>query len=126
MATNTFLLSCFVFVDMFKELILDNQFPESEEYSKSIPPSKESDSKTSFTKECYNYLDGCPLLIQAISRNQLMYFLLANILTGIVNIYVNTIHTNWTTSLLILVLYLVVLNGFTVYLHLHNITTKIW
>lgn len=50
-------------------------------------------------------------LYGTISRNQLLYFLLANVLTGIVNKSINTLLLSRTESFFILGIYMVVLNS---------------
>ena len=67
-----------------------------------------------------------PLLVKAISRNQLFYFLIGNILTGIVNLSINTIQLDDFASMGILVLYIFITNGIVVVLHIRNINTKFW
>ena len=52
-----------------------------------------------------------PLLYQAICKYQLCYFMLANILTGLVNKSVDTLDCGVVFSLCVLVCYLTVLNG---------------
>lgn len=65
-------------------------------------------------------------LIKAISKNQLLYFLIANILTGIVNMTVDTIHSSDLFSLFVLIVYMFT-NCLIVYLlYINNITAKIW
>ncbi|KAM4795122.1 phosphatidylinositol-glycan biosynthesis class W protein [Rhinophrynus dorsalis] len=65
-------------------------------------------------------------LIEAISRNQLLFFLVSNIMTGIVNMLIDTIHSNNLFSISVLLVYMF-LNCFIVYfLHIQNITLKWW
>nr|XP_054764341.1 phosphatidylinositol-glycan biosynthesis class W protein-like isoform X1 [Lytechinus pictus] len=66
------------------------------------------------------------LLVSAIGRNQLLYFLLANVLTGLVNLSIDTIHQPDVTSFGIVALYLFVLNCVLVFFHQKNISTKFW
>ena len=73
-----------------------------------------------------------PLLVKAISRNQLAYFLLGNILTGIVNLTVNTIHSDNFTAMIILIVYILITNGIVVLLHVRKcqyknlVICKVW
>ncbi|KAM6465058.1 phosphatidylinositol-glycan biosynthesis class W protein isoform 1-T6 [Liasis olivaceus] len=65
-------------------------------------------------------------LISAVNKNQLLHFLLANVLTGLVNRLVDTIHSHTLSAMLILHLYM-----FTNCLIMHvlqakNITLKWW
>ncbi|XP_068125300.1 phosphatidylinositol-glycan biosynthesis class W protein [Hyperolius riggenbachi] len=65
-------------------------------------------------------------LIEAINRNQLLFFLLSNVLTGIVNMTIDTIHCSDCFSLFMLILYMCT-NCFIIYmLHINNITIKFW
>ncbi|XP_067864275.1 phosphatidylinositol-glycan biosynthesis class W protein [Heptranchias perlo] len=65
-------------------------------------------------------------LIEAISRNQLLFFLQSNILTGLVNLTIDTVHSNTFISLFVLLLYMFC-NCVIVYLlHINDITLKFW
>ncbi|NXP07159.1 PIGW protein, partial [Thinocorus orbignyianus] len=65
-------------------------------------------------------------LISAINRNQLLFFLLANVMTGAVNILIDTIHSETAFTLCILHLYMF-LNCLIMYiLHAKNIVLKFW
>ncbi|XP_078278728.1 phosphatidylinositol-glycan biosynthesis class W protein [Rhinoraja longicauda] len=65
-------------------------------------------------------------LIDAINRNQLLFFLQCNILTGLVNLTVVTVHSSTFISLFVLMLYMFC-NCITVYiLHINDITIKFW
>ncbi|XP_072503041.1 phosphatidylinositol-glycan biosynthesis class W protein [Notamacropus eugenii] len=65
-------------------------------------------------------------LIAAIDRNQLLYFLLTNIMTGLVNMTVDTLHSSSSWTLTILYLYMIS-NCLIIYvLHIQNITVKCW
>lgn len=52
-----------------------------------------------------------PYLMQFINYNGLLFFLLANILTGLVNVAVHTIHVHHTISVIILFTYSFVLSA---------------
>ncbi|NXA35206.1 PIGW protein, partial [Eudromia elegans] len=73
--------------------------------------------------------DGKPLhicLIAAIDKNQLLFFLLANVMTGIINIMVDTIHSKTSFTLAVLHLYMF-FNCLIMYiLHAKNIILKFW
>jgi len=61
-----------------------------------------------------------PQLYQAIAYNSLGFFLLANVLTGLVNLSIQTINSNGTISMLILITYLLVLQTVSiVFYHKH-------
>ncbi|KFQ26277.1 Phosphatidylinositol-glycan biosynthesis class W protein [Mesitornis unicolor] len=65
-------------------------------------------------------------LISAINKNQLLFFLLANVMTGMVNILIDTIHSKTAFTLCILHLYMF-LNCLIMYiLHAKNIVLKFW
>ncbi|NXP62253.1 PIGW protein, partial [Chloropsis cyanopogon] len=65
-------------------------------------------------------------LISAINKNQLLFFLLANLMTGAVNILIDTIHSKAAFTLGILHLYMF-LNCLIMYiLHARNIVLKFW
>ncbi|XP_044285903.1 phosphatidylinositol-glycan biosynthesis class W protein [Varanus komodoensis] len=65
-------------------------------------------------------------LISAVNKNQLLYFLLANILTGLVNMLVDTVHSNTLTAMFILHLYMLS-NCLLMYiLQANNIVLKWW
>ncbi|NXT50316.1 PIGW protein, partial [Pluvianellus socialis] len=65
-------------------------------------------------------------LISAINKNQLLFFLLANVMTGTVNILIDTIHSKAVFTLCILHLYMF-FNCLIMYiLHAKNIVLKFW
>ncbi|NXH51104.1 PIGW protein, partial [Dicaeum eximium] len=65
-------------------------------------------------------------LISAINKNQLLFFLLANVMTGAVNILIDTIHSKAAFTLCILHLYMF-FNCLIMYiLHARNIVLKFW
>jgi glucosaminylphosphatidylinositol acyltransferase len=55
-----------------------------------------------------------PPLLDALNRNGLLAFVLANLLTGLVNLTVDTLHTSYATALWILILYLAAVGGLAV------------
>ncbi|XP_034539503.1 phosphatidylinositol-glycan biosynthesis class W protein [Notolabrus celidotus] len=65
-------------------------------------------------------------LIQAVSRNQLLFFMLANLMTGLTNSLVDTLHCSSLFSVCVLLLYMF-MNCFVIYLlHVCGITIKFW
>lgn len=65
-------------------------------------------------------------LVQAVSRNQLLFFLLANVMTGLTNSIVDTLSCSSLFSVCVLLSYMFV-NCFVIYvLHLCGITLKFW
>ncbi|KAG9466977.1 hypothetical protein GDO78_015808 [Eleutherodactylus coqui] len=65
-------------------------------------------------------------LIHAINRNQLLFFLHSNILTGLVNLKIDTIHSSSCFSLIVLLTYMSVNCLLSYILHVSNITVKLW
>ncbi|NXI48981.1 PIGW protein, partial [Chloroceryle aenea] len=65
-------------------------------------------------------------LISAINRNQLLFFLLANVLTGTVNILIDTMHSKTAFTLCILHLYMFFNCLIMHLLHAKNIVLKFW
>ncbi|NXE80602.1 PIGW protein, partial [Cochlearius cochlearius] len=65
-------------------------------------------------------------LISAINKNQLLFFLLANVTTGAVNILVDTIHSKAAFTLCILHLYMFFNCLIMHILHAKNIVLKFW
>lgn len=65
-------------------------------------------------------------LITAMNRNQLIFFLLSNVTTGLINLSVDTLHSNTLWALFLLNLYMFS-NCLIIYvLHLQNKTIKFW
>ncbi|XP_070839111.1 phosphatidylinositol-glycan biosynthesis class W protein [Chaetodon trifascialis] len=65
-------------------------------------------------------------LVQAVSRNQLLFFLLANVLTGLTNSIVDTLTCSSIFSVCVLLLYMF-MNCFVIHvLHFCGITVKFW
>ncbi|XP_072302727.1 phosphatidylinositol-glycan biosynthesis class W protein [Eucyclogobius newberryi] len=67
-----------------------------------------------------------PCLLQAVNRNQLLFFLLANVMTGLTNSVVDTLNCSNQFSVYVLLSYMF-LNCSVIYvLHLYGITIKFW
>lgn len=65
-------------------------------------------------------------LITAMNRNQLIFFLLSNVTTGLVNLLVDTLHSSTLWALFVLNLYMFT-NCLVIYvLHLQDKTIKFW
>ena len=64
-------------------------------------------------------------VVSAIHFNQLPFFLLANILTGLINFSVDTLHTPPPVALCVLVLYMCVLVAVSLGLHRLNIRLRL-
>ncbi|NXY51285.1 PIGW protein, partial [Ceuthmochares aereus] len=65
-------------------------------------------------------------LISAINKNQLLFFLLANVMTGAVNMLIDTIHSKTAFTLSILHLYMFFNCLIMFILHSKNIVLKFW
>ncbi|KAI4466481.1 phosphatidylinositol-glycan biosynthesis class w protein [Holotrichia oblita] len=66
-----------------------------------------------------------PFLLDAINYNGLIYFLLANILTGFVNMSCDTMFVEPTTSLFILIAYVCVTSIVVSFMYVHKINLKV-
>lgn len=65
-------------------------------------------------------------LVQAVSRNQLLFFVLANVMTGLTNSIVDTLSCSNSLSVCVLLSYMFI-NCFVIYvLHFCRITVKFW
>ena len=64
-------------------------------------------------------------VIFALDYNQLLFFVAANVLMGLVNMIVDTLHTGALQSLTILLLYMLVLVGMFVLLHTQRVKVKL-
>lgn len=67
-----------------------------------------------------------PLIFRAINYNGLAFFLGANLLTGLVNIMVQTLLVDTALAVLLLIVYMLVLCGITVFLYTYRIQLKAW
>jgi len=65
-------------------------------------------------------------LLEAISANGLLYFLLANLLTGAVNLSTVTMSASAPLALTELTAYLVTLSAIVSVLHVYRIRVKFW
>ncbi|XP_053940717.1 phosphatidylinositol-glycan biosynthesis class W protein [Cuculus canorus] len=65
-------------------------------------------------------------LISAINKNQLLFFLLANVMTGALNMLIDTIHSNTAFTLCILHFYMFFNCLIMFMLHTKNIVLKFW
>ena len=64
-------------------------------------------------------------MVSAVDYNQLLFFLLANLLTGLVNFSLDTLHTGPLLALAVLVGYMCVLVSLSLTLHRHRIKIKL-
>ena len=65
-------------------------------------------------------------LLEAVNRNGLFYFLLANLLTGVVNFGMQTTDAPVGTTLLVLIGYMFSVSLITAILHIWNVTLRFW
>lgn len=82
---------------------------------------KATDSKTE--KEAYEIATS--RVLRAYNRNGLPVFLVANLLTGLVNLTVPTLDVGAGTTMAILLAYMVALTGFAVVLDMYDVTIKL-
>ena len=68
----------------------------------------------------------CPKLVEAVDYNPLTFFLLSNLLTGLVNMSIRTIHTSDTLAVIILLSYQAVLALVISLLYKFQIKIKFW
>ncbi|XP_025963151.2 phosphatidylinositol-glycan biosynthesis class W protein [Dromaius novaehollandiae] len=122
------LFICFVVVDLVlvftKLLVNGSSVPCCWNVIEPAHSSKKRDAEAVPVKRESKLLHVC--LISAIDKNQLLFFLLANIMTGIVNIMIDTIHSKTSFTLCVLHLYMF-FNCLIMYiLHARNIVLKFW
>lgn len=65
-------------------------------------------------------------LVQSVNRNQLLYFLLANVMTGLTNVFVDTLKSSHFFAVCVLLTYMFMNSLIIFILHIHNITMKFW
>ncbi|NWI14565.1 PIGW protein, partial [Crypturellus soui] len=119
---------CFIAVDLMlvftKLLVSGASVPCCWNVLQPAHSSKKHDMETVPVKDESKLLHVC--LITAIDKNQLPFFLLANVMTGIVNIMIDTIHSKTSFTLVVLHLYMF-FNCLIMYiLHAKNIVLKFW
>ena len=99
--------------------------PSSEDFiNKASCRRSKSDHGTSHTA-CLTESEQCRCLLSAVNFNQLGYFIIANFLTGIVNLSMETIHAPPLTAFIILNIYLLVLNIIIMVLYRYKILLKV-
>ncbi|XP_032235707.2 phosphatidylinositol-glycan biosynthesis class W protein isoform X2 [Nematostella vectensis] len=123
MAYNIQLLASFLLVDLLStavQTLLRTEGSPAGGCEKCYPFYSHSSLRRKSIKEC-----ECQCLIAAINRNQLVYFLLANILTGAVNFLVQTLYCGTWLSFLIICGYMFAVNLIALVLHSCNITLRV-
>ncbi|XP_077981540.1 glucosaminyl-phosphatidylinositol-acyltransferase PIGW-like [Glandiceps talaboti] len=86
---------------------------------------KQSQSKDSEIT-AVSFVESKYCLIGAINRNQLLFFLLSNVMTGVINMNIQTILQPTQVGLVVIFCYMFILSFVHVLLHASNITTKVW
>lgn len=108
----------------------DNQELEQRNRSRTNPSSADGGGDTAEYMKSRSQTDHYLLpevcLLDAISFNSLLFFLLANLLTGAVNMSYKTIYASDPIAVVTLVLYMFTLSFVVVALRKRNICTKIW
>ncbi|XP_035289244.1 phosphatidylinositol-glycan biosynthesis class W protein [Anguilla anguilla] len=122
-AQSLFFLSCFGIADIV--LVFSKSLANCTLISSSWNPIKNAKSETLSAEKIRDKMEGF-CLIQAVNRNQLLFFLLANIFTGFTNAVVDTVSCNNFHSVCVLLCYMF-MNCFIIFiLHLKKITAKFW
>ncbi|CAG5116661.1 unnamed protein product [Candidula unifasciata] len=84
----------------------------------------DNEKESKINKEHLSDTNVC--LLEAISFNSLLFFLLANLFTGAVNMSISTIYASDAVAVVILILYMFLLCFVVVSLRKKNICTKVW
>ena len=121
------MLAVFLTIDILLHIqcsVLRKPLPSPHAPTPSSPPqpqphNRSSDSATKHVR-CSNVC-----FVSAVDFNQLGFFLLANIFTGLVNFLVDTLNTGATLSIVILILYMACLMVVFLILHRFNIKIKL-
>ncbi|CAL8363657.1 unnamed protein product [Lota lota] len=120
-AQCTFFLACLAIGDMTLLML------QRKSHCYFVPSSwnPQEKDKDSVTEGKRSKMDSF-CLFQAINRNQLLFFLLANVTTGLTNILVDTFSTSDYVSVSVLLAYMFINCGAVHILHLCKITVKFW
>ena len=98
--------------------------------SKPKPKPKNSKNKSNppdpVTHQSDSKLYRCPETVKAVDFNPLLFFLVANLLTGVVNMTVETINTDDIQAVFIIIAYQAVLAIIVKLLYKFNIKMKFW
>ncbi|XP_029029959.1 phosphatidylinositol-glycan biosynthesis class W protein [Betta splendens] len=120
-AQSLFFISCLGIADM---VLLFSKRTSGCHFVPSSWKLQRKDSNSVTDKESIESERFC--LVQAVSRNQLLFFIFANIMTGLTNSLVETLSCSSSFSVCVLLLYMF-MNCFVIYaLHLCGITVKFW
>ncbi|XP_037543369.1 phosphatidylinositol-glycan biosynthesis class W protein [Nematolebias whitei] len=123
LAQSLFFMSCFGLADM---LLL---FLKRTSDSRIVPSWLDTYNKRADTDKglCKTRGETDKLcIVQAVSRNQLLFFLLSNVMTGLTNSLVDTLSCSGSFSVCVLLLYMFI-NSLVIYvLHVCGVTVKFW
>lgn len=120
----TILLFCYLIGDIFTVFLIHNQklnvniLPNTWAIKNKVNKTKHDNS--------IKINNGTNSLISAINRNQLFYFLLSNVLTGLVNSSINTMSFDDYSATFIIILYCFFANFVAWVMHANNFTFKFW
>uniref|UniRef100_A0A8D0BZG4 Phosphatidylinositol-glycan biosynthesis class W protein n=1 Tax=Salvator merianae TaxID=96440 RepID=A0A8D0BZG4_SALMN len=125
-AYSLLLFSCFLVVDLVlvftKLLVKGASVPCSWNFMQAAVLSKKQELQPQDIRTIPRNI----CLIDAVNKNQLLYFLQANVLTGLVNMLVDTVHQNALSAMLVLHLYMFT-NCLSMYLlQAKNVILKWW
>lgn len=118
-AQSLFFLSCLGIADI--TLLFAKMLSNCSAVSASWNPRRRSETERRTT----NKLDAL-CLTQSVNRNQLLFFLLANVMTGLTNILVDTLKSNDIFAVCVLLSYMFMNSLIIFILHVNNITMKFW
>ncbi|KAJ8412397.1 hypothetical protein AAFF_G00127330 [Aldrovandia affinis] len=123
-AQSLFFLSCLSIADLV--LVFSKSLANCTVVSSSWNPVQNVKSEiSSADRKIREKIEGF-CLIQAVNRNQLLFFLLANVMTGLTNVIVDTVNSSNLFSVCVLLFYMF-MNCFIIFiLHLKEITVKFW
>lgn len=89
-------------------------------------PRQIEDNNKSQLNEPNMHIPYVPIILEAINYNGLVFFLVANVLTGLINILFQTMLLPELVSLAIIIYYMFLLNVITVFLYVNKLKLKIW
>ncbi|XP_058632624.1 phosphatidylinositol-glycan biosynthesis class W protein [Onychostoma macrolepis] len=120
-AQSLFFLSCLSIGDLL--LLFSKAISNFSFVSASWCPYQ--NKKSSLDEKMRKNMDAL-CLVQSVNRNQLLYFLLANIMTGLTNVLIDTLNSNDVLAVSVLLFYMF-MNSLVIFiLHINNITIKFW
>ncbi|XP_062845085.1 phosphatidylinositol-glycan biosynthesis class W protein [Trichomycterus rosablanca] len=119
LAQSLFFLSCLGMADIV--LLFAKVISNCSHVSASWNPA----GRTQTERKITNKLDTL-CLVQSVNRNQLLYFLLANVMTGLTNVFVDTLKSSYFFAACVLLCYMF-MNSLVIFiLHIKNVTIKFW